>query len=193
MFLASLLTLASLSVSYSGFSDILTVYSTVTTGIVTLEIVEYSGTWVYKDFDTGGVYITHDPYDPGPVNGELVAYSYAMPDPEGITDVLMVWDNILPCINFTADIKILYTGSVPGHITIGDLIWYGYDFSEYLEFIAYDQDGNVITQWPLQMHFCDKFTIAASIYLDQENGLQGQSGSFGFDTNAIQWYDPCAP
>jgi len=49
-FMVAVLALAGIGVSYAGFSESLTVYGTVETATVTLDIMEewYSGTWVYK-------------------------------------------------------------------------------------------------------------------------------------------------
>jgi len=49
-FMVAVLALAGIGVSYAGFSESLTVYGTVDTATVTLDIMDewYSGTWVYK-------------------------------------------------------------------------------------------------------------------------------------------------
>jgi len=200
IFLVSILALAGLGASYAGFSDLIEVYGEVDTGTVDIEVTEnYSGTWVYKVLATQAVYVTDIPWEYGtyenPAPGYLlVAHSQAMEDPTGDYDVYMEWWNIFPCIDFEANFEIHYAGTIPGHISIGDICWdaSGFDFTPYMTFEAYDEDGILIEVWPLQMHYCDTFTIVVTIHLEQNDALQGLHGAFWFDVNAIQWYD-CPP
>ena len=48
MFLVSVLVLASVGITYAGFYSNRSLYGTVDTATVNLDIVEFSGTWVYK-------------------------------------------------------------------------------------------------------------------------------------------------
>jgi len=192
VFFASMVALAGLGASYAGFSDLITVYGDVDTGTVDIELTgEFSGTWVYKDLITHEVVILQAPSS----NPDylLVAHSKAMADPTGQYDVYMEWENIFPCIDFEANFEIHYAGNIPAHITIGDFCWdaSGYDFTQYMTFEAYDEDGYLIEEWPLQMHYCDTFTIVITVHLEQDDDLQDLNGAFWFNVNAIQWYDPC--
>jgi len=196
VFLVSMLALAGLGASYAGFSDIITVYGEVETGTVEIEITEYSGTWVYKYLPTGDVVITHIPNEySGNPDYLLVAWSEAMADPQGTYDVKMEWNNIFPCIDFMADIKVHYLGSIPGFVSVNNLEWdAGFvQFIPYVTWQYYDSDGNVITEFPIQMHYCDTIHIIVTIHLPQDDDLQGQHGEFWFDINAIQWYDCYVP
>ena len=51
IFLVSILALAGIGVSYSGFIDVIKVHGEISTAYVDFEIEKYSGTWVWKDFD----------------------------------------------------------------------------------------------------------------------------------------------
>jgi len=196
VFLVSMLALAGLGASYAGFSDIITVYGEVDTATVELEITGYSGTWVYKVLSTGAVYTTHIANEmAGNPDYLLVAYSEAMPDPSGVYDVYMKWWNIFPCIDFMADIQVHYIGSIPGHVTVNNLEWdAGFvQFIPYTTWHYYDSLGYEITEFPIQMHYCDTIDIVVTIHIPQDDDLQGQHGEFWFDINAIQWYDCYVP
>ena len=51
MFLVSTLALAGIGISYAGFTDYLQVYGRITTADMSIEIVNYSGTIVWKVWD----------------------------------------------------------------------------------------------------------------------------------------------
>lgn len=213
IFLVSVLALAGIGISYAGFSDMISVYGEVNTATVQFNVVDYSGTDVWKvygdgqpageifigrSFESNKLTTTHveDMYPDCTVIP--VASSWASVGSD--YDVDMLWDNIFPCVDFTADVIIHYEGSIPAHVTVTDLVWdaNGYDFSEYLTFEAYSyvKDGD---EWikgeqidfPVQMHFCDHIGIEAAIHLEQNNELQGLSGGFSFNIHAIQWTDDC--
>jgi len=163
IFLISVLALAGAGVGYSAWFDTITITGTVNTGSVGWDVVEYSGTWVYKDLTNDACLVETTPIDDP--NLMLVACSYAEQTmvqgdvPEDLVpvddSVTVVFDNLFPCIDFEADFTVHYTGSVPGKIN---------------GFIFTDEWGNTADE-----QLIDKFTT-----LDVEIGIQD-------DTSAYVW------
>ena len=144
MFLVSILALTGVGVSYAGFTDVINIYGTVDTATVTWEVVDYSGTDVWKVWNDVGVpqgyptelyrwegFIGDRVTDPAAIAtfcqadyAELVSTAWAMDyvDDPDYYDALLVWDNIFPCQDFAVDIVIHYTGSIPAKINDAD-IW----------------------------------------------------------------------
>lgn len=134
LFLIAVLALAGIGVAYAGFTDTITVSGSVETGKVEFDIVEYSGTWVWKninehskevhngapvDVDGDGIK-DDDPNGYYDDNGnvldgwKLVSHSCAH---EGDTDdVNFVFDNMFPCVWFEADFK-FQIGTIPVFLT----------------------------------------------------------------------------
>ncbi|MFA5101972.1 MAG: hypothetical protein WC525_02345 [Candidatus Thermoplasmatota archaeon] len=216
IFLVSILALAGIGISYAGFTDVITVFGTVDTATVEIAVVDYSGTDVWKVYGPGappGEIVewhgfVNDPARPTQASLELlypgctvilVASSWAL---AGIDyDVDMVWDNIFPCIDFTADVIIHYIGSIPAKVGVGDLVWdvNGFDFSPYVTFAAYwymdiNPDPAIVelqkgqaVELPVQMHYCDYIGIEVTIHLEQDDELQDLTGTMSFDIMAMQW------
>jgi len=143
IFLITMLALAGIGISYAGWTDTIQITGSADTGTVSWEVIEYSGTWVWKHYDDGTGNQLHEKIvHEGPVadtdlddNGVLdddsdpdAAYYYAHPEEyklvssswaqEGTNDedVNVYFDNLFPCTWFKADIIIKYTGSIPGRI-----------------------------------------------------------------------------
>lgn len=215
LFLVSILALAGIGVSYAGFFDEIYVSGYVETGTVTLELEDYSCTWVWKwwnDNNEDGVFINHDWCDDMMDEAEVLAYcnsefgaDYVMPVAwansslvAGTDDEVYVsFENIFPCIDFVADFVFHYTGTIPAKID-NPTINFAADFPEILkqyvvvEFYEFDEATGAIGSalvWPVQVHFCDYIYVKVIIHLAQNNLLQGLSGDFDFTLTAIQWYD----
>lgn len=136
IFLVSVLALAGVGISYAGWIDQISITGTVQTGYVGFEVVEYSGTWVWKnipnhDIETHhGIPIDYDgdgeiDDDPngyyGNADWKLIAYSYAhnfIPD----EDVQFEFVNLFPCIDFHADFKFTI-GTIPVILESATLDW----------------------------------------------------------------------
>jgi hypothetical protein len=219
VFLASLLALAGLGVSYAGFFDVIHVYGTVKTGTVNLEIEDYSGTDVWKIYAPDQEDITiewrgfiSDPERPPQDSLELlfpgrmvllVASSWAMQGTE--YDIDMVWDNIFPAsISLQMSSSITPAASPPissSGIASGDMTKDKISFEQLLTCKVYnytiDADGNWQKNqeilFPVQMHYCEYIGLEVTIHLPQLNTdvLQDKDGEFSFDINALQWNDPC--
>ncbi len=146
LFLVSILALAGVGVGYAGFTDTISIYGSVETGTVDINVVDtaYSGTFVYKVWDLPVEY----PSPPGdnyfseteeiliyrgfmnvlPTEDEVVAWAEdaggqaelvasSWAEPGDEDDkVKMTWDNIFPCIDFTCDFIVHYEGSIPAKI-----------------------------------------------------------------------------
>jgi len=135
IFIVAAMALAAIGAGYSAWFDTITVEGTVSTGDVDLEVIDYSGTWVYKDLnaeddsieviDRG--WVSTATYTQTMLDGTvakctrdltdgflLVAYSYS--DYYADDEVTMVYGNLFPCIDFVADILFHYDGSIPGKV-----------------------------------------------------------------------------
>ena len=245
MFLATILALAGIGITYAGFTDAISVYGTVDTATVDINVVQwYSGTWVWKVW--GGTYTGDEiyiyngwvqnkptneqvlalPEFTGATDAELISWSYAGTGthvwPDGTTsDVDMVYHNLFPCIDFSADFIFHYEGSIPAKINLagiypiddpsGFLSWlwdynsgnpgYGAWVEAYRCEPKYDTSGKTIVDWNIdykdpvdvgyQLHFCNYVYVKLVIHLPQVNKLQGLRGTFGGNIGVIQWNDAC--
>lgn len=158
IFIVTIFALAGLGITYSGFTDSISIYGTVNTATVDLEIHGYSGTWAWKVFaEEDEIVVTHDPsFSVPPEQGFLVAYGKGRPvdidDPAGY-DAIIEFEDIFPCIDFEADIIFKYTGTIPCIISEIEWDWTGdlidlngdevpeTDFIEYLQQLYIDTNG----------------------------------------------------
>ena len=195
IFLGLIIVVAGLGGSYAVWSDTINVYGTISTGSVTWEVVDYSGTWVYKDLITEECIVS----DAQVSNENFLLISYAEAVPCGQDyDAHIVFDNIFPCILFKADIVIRYTGTIPGKISGID---YSYTSANnwieslitsgdiYVNFS--DTDGNDIEPGH-QLHGNDEIRVEHCIHIPQNQDFMNLSGSFKARFEVIQWneYNP---
>jgi len=146
VFLAAIVALVGIGIGYAAWTDELTIKGTITTGTVDIDIVGYSGTYVYKTPNHGMV-IVHQFYDRngGPTIGDWYIYStdggqtWTRPQlgkhspPDGYeliayTDVTEIKDktntvfveyyNLFPCVTFGVDLLLHYTGSIPARVSV---------------------------------------------------------------------------
>jgi hypothetical protein len=232
----AILALAGIGVAYAGFTDTLTIKGDVDTATVSMEVVGYSGTYVYKVWDfkvEGMTEMTEDDlpdwwaveeFDPaeevlvlsgfnyelpsenkvmtffdGSASVELVSYAQAKPYDGDDYDVHMVYDNLFPCKDFTADFVIKYTGSVPAKLWADISSNDGWlnelaDIDGEIEIFA-NKTTIVDGEWVLgesvdvghQVHTGDYVYIALKIHLPQENKWQDKDGEFFATITALQW------
>ena len=132
MFLVSMLAMAGIGISYAGWTDTISVEGTVSTGNVDINLVAYSGTWVYK-LEDHGIARVHNRYYPTPTHevptGAIfvepngwVAAGYATPtvgaDNLIVDDaVTLTYVNLFPCQDMVADFILHYDGSIPARVT----------------------------------------------------------------------------
>lgn len=133
MFIISMLSLSAIGITYAGWTDLITVSGTVQTGNVEFEIIDYSGTWVWKDInqhqsivnkgtvdivdeDSDGI-LNDDPNGYyGDPNYELISRAYCYDaDPNADPTVDFIFENLYPvnpaetfCVDFVFTI-----GSIP--------------------------------------------------------------------------------
>jgi len=247
IFLMSVLALAGIGISYAGFSDSISVYGTVDTATVDITVVQwYSGTDVWKVYAvTPGVQtppgeiviwsgFLNDPARPTESSlesqypgceADLISWSYAAAgtshgDPAVPYDVDMVYHNLFPCIDFSADFIFHYDGSIPAKINLAEIypiddpsgflsyLWnyhsgnpgYGawveayrcYPIEEAGKIIGWNIDYKTPVDIGYQLHLCNYVYVKLVIHLPQVNKLQGLSGTFGGTIGVIQWNDACA-
>lgn len=195
IFLVSVMALAAIGGGYAAWFDTITVEGTVNTGSVGWDVVDYSGTWVWKNMANDQCEITHE--------GEIVqdtcilvasAYAKQTVDDAGAEvddSVTVVFDNLFPCIDFEADFTVHYTGSVPGKInsiTFRDL-WPDTDDELLIDkFTTLEVEIGILDEatqeyvWtPLpvedldgyQLHYCNKIHVVMTIHLPQYYDLDG--------------------
>jgi len=217
VFLVSIMALTAIGAGYSAWFDTITITGTVSTGSVEWKFVDYSGTWVWKDFDDT------DPLnglecvvtaDPAVQHDILVAYAEAV---QGSTDheAIVTYYNLFPCIDFAADVVILYTGTIPGKIN--DVGFYDLDnnpnnfwpddadevaidqhttltidiYDENDVLIADDIDPELL--YGYQLHLGYRIHIVMIIHLLQDNTLMNLNGEFGVYAEVVQWNEYTEP
>ena len=127
MFLVSMLAMAGIGISYAGWTDTISVEGTVSTGNVDINLVAYSGTWVYK-LEDHGIARVHNRYYPTPthdipagaINVEpnyWVSAGWAEPKLDVDDAVTLTYVNLFPCQDMVADFILHYDGSIPARVT----------------------------------------------------------------------------
>ncbi len=195
------LCLGAIGVGYAAWTDEVQIDGTVTTGSVDLEVVRYSGTFIYKDLETDaqvsdtnvfsdtGVFVPRDP-----TRYLLVAYAAATPGP-GDDQVTITYWNIFPDQMFRADFKLHYAGSIPAIVDFdyANDDWISDIPSPYGLRIEVNRSQATgaqrlgIVSMPYQMHYCDYILVDVYLKIPQDNELQGLTGSFTITFTAIQW------
>lgn len=204
------LALGSLGVGYAAWTDTITVNGTVNTGSVDLDVVRYSGTYVYKSVADHGV-LVYKGWLPiiRPADGPdrfVVAYAIAGAGAEE-NSVVMEFDNLFPGEIYCADFLVHYVGTVPaivgGDIKAGensawleDLWNMGKpdpddpdDGGAWVEVLWSDEtgaEGNPITDL-VQMHYCNYAIVRICIKIPQDNDYQGLRGTFSGEIVAVNW------
>jgi hypothetical protein len=194
--LALVLALGTLGVGYAAWTDTINISGTVNTGSVDLNVVSYSGTWIYKDLDNDALVLYHWKLSPEQMaswNKILVAYAEAT---AGATDdsVVVTIDNAFPCQELTADFVIKYAGTIPVKVdaeitgTTGDaLLLAPYTVVKFYWYNCVTHViGAEITD-VVQMHENDCVYCVMSLHLPQDNALMNLSGTFTAEINAVQW------
>jgi len=196
IFMGLIIIAACLGVGYAVWSDSITIYGTINTGNVSWEIIDYSGTWVYKDMITDECVVSEVPLS----NTDLllVAYAEAKPGIED-NDIHIVFDNLFPFILFKTDIVIRYTGTIPGKISDID---YSYtSTNNWIEQLITsgdiyvtirDIDGNDV-ELGYQLHKNDEIRVEHWINISQKQELMNLSGNFNARFEVIQWNGNSAP
>ena len=206
--MALVLALGALGVGYAAWTDQVTIAGTVTTGTLSLDVIGYSGTQVFK-MDDGRSHVVDWENETGippewPTGAiQLVGHSGARPGIDDERDVVVWFENLFPCVEFKANVVLHCTGSVPIHVKAGLKALDEESEKLAMEILAgpegvlkgegyLSQDDG--TTWTLvdlntftQMHHCERLKIVGVIKLPQADELMGRKGSFEVDINAIQY------
>ena len=214
IFLISILALAGIGMGYASWTDTITIDGKVNTGSVEWHFTADSGTWVYKihdhpDLTAWGyeIYVDYAGLTLAEIEDmfsgykvELIAYSEAVIDPNDDHHATVTYSNLFPCIEFEADVTILYTGTVPGKIN--DI--------EFIDLWTNDPDDtdreeelidsctiltitiNGVTIDPAilpgyQLHENDVIHVVMTIHLKQDPSLMNLFGDFDVSVEVIQW------
>jgi len=220
IFLITILALAGIGVAYAGWTDTITVTGSANTGTVDWDVVDYSGTWVYK-IKPHGIEILDVENTPADCLKEAgyidatgaqydwVAASWAEQGSQGDDTVQVNYVNLYPMVPFEADIVIEYTGSIPGIVNNIEVIdsWPEAgdetEIDEYTDlYLGLKRAGEtVFTQKTLaefqsgqfQLHQGDQLHVVMTITIPQNNDFMSMSGDFEYKVEIIQWSDPCDP
>lgn len=195
--LALMLALGALGVGYARWSDTITISGTVNTGSVNINVVQYSGTDIYKMPDDSLFRIHWYTARPEPPEGGLlVSSAVAQPGTEDDT-VVVTFDNVFPCQDFIVDWLMQYVGTVPAHINVA---WSVDGIpAEWVVVTKNDGMAGYDDSYPLpeppavwQMHQDDFGSLYVKIHVPQtpENPnleAMGQSGTITMTVEAVQW------
>jgi hypothetical protein len=219
LFMAVIIALAGLGVGFAAWTDKITLHGTVETGDVDLEVIDYSGTWVFKvpglsgapDYEFGNeTYVTRIPDDPElPEGAILIAWAEAFEGNHDPYDVEMVWSNLFPCIDFTADVVFHYDGSIPVKVNSVIFNWLNLpqpdEFGPTLEptFDAtarylgkLQADGTImpipgktggIVDIGYQLHRCDVVGLDVTVHIPQDNWWMNKTFEAEAAIEVIQW------
>jgi hypothetical protein len=196
IFFMLIIAFSGISVGYATWTDTINVYGTIKTGSVSWEVIDYSGTWVYKDMNSDECIMLDEPIsDP---NFLLLAHAEAFPGNDDY-DVYVVFDNLFPCTWFKADYIIKYTGTIPGKISnidysyISDNNWIDpLLISDNIYVNFKDCDGSDINLGH-QLHENDEIIVEHWIKIPQQQDLMNVSGSFKVRFEVIQWNEYTPP
>ena len=196
-FMVSVLALAGIGLTYAGWTDTILVSGTVQNGDVDIDVVAYSGTWIWKTVSDHGLIRHHEfsvepdyHVDPTGWTGDdlyenggdymLVSSAWAETgndpiDPDHDT-VCCVFDNLFPCQDFTIDFVLHYDGSIPAQINGPILIDTCADF---------DDNGNPIGELPTDFKGSGYNWLEYLWYVENQDGIDNG----GIDAKAYRIYD----
>lgn len=199
--------LAGIGAGYASWTDSITIDGIVRTGTVDLVIERFSGTWVWKVFDgleppANEIHIFRGFVDEKPTDAdlevmfpestiELISSAVAEQTVDDITGlvvddaVTMTFDNLFPCIDFTADVLFHYVGSIP--VKVNDLLLTsdlppGIDITKEMFLI----DGTLV-ETGIQLHNCQRIKLVITVHVQQKNELMLESGTITCRLGVIQW------
>ena len=183
-----------ISTAFAGFTGTIKFTGSVSTADVGFEIVKYSGTWVYKDLETGDKILSRTPLE----GDEYLEVSKCWAEAgEGQWDVKMTYDNLYPCNYMICDFIAHYVGSIPVHV-----VGMSFESSLWLEdYISYNfysctKEGDEFIIGPqvdegYQLHLCMYLYVEVIVKLPQDDNLQGKTAWFHGQLDVIQWDEYC--
>ena len=211
MFMAMVIALVGIGVGYASWTDTLTITGTVNTGSVELEVVEYSGTKVYKVPGVQNEIVVQDwegnwtagaPFPTPPAGGTLVAFSGARPGGADEKDVVMKWWNLFPSVWFEANVVFHYVGSIPAKVNDIDIDWWGDIDGDWVTPLG--ANGNITLEMTIvesldasrvddvveegyQLHYSDHVLVEVRIHIPQDDVYMNREGGGSIDIEVIQW------
>lgn len=191
LFLISILSLATIGISYAGYIDVITITGTVTTGTVDIDLEYVEGTWVWKNIENHHRNINYglatpedipedddnQPGDDFTANQEtpswytdpnMLLYSYvtAFNDSQQDDLIHIKWDNITPIEGiekeYVIKLKLHYVGKTPARIQ-KDGIQFVWDAADLIDIDG--QTGVNWIQWLLENEYIEYTFVFAD-----ENG-----------------------
>jgi len=216
LFMVLVIALAGIGAAFAAWTDTITIEGKVETGSVDLNVVRYSGTWVWK-VPEHGIVVWHAWADElaqnTPANGQLIAWAFMRPGTNGEADVVGEACNIFPGVEFVADVLLHYNGSIPAIVyaevvqpPTGDpeltaIMGWDYTTSPPTPYAihdcasvgTYDPDTGVFegrrvnSYLGVQMHKCEYMLLEVKLDLPQDNDLMNKSATWKVNMNAVQW------
>jgi len=210
--MALVLALGTLGVGYAAWTDTITIDGTVNTGDVDLEIIGYSGTYVWKtdikeDADeievvTGMLPLAVPTFaiDAFPNSGgdpDPVAYAIAEAG-TNTADITVTFENLFPCVDFVADFLLHYDGSIPVKISLADILITGIPAADAtISYAFYESNANgdevaLIGSEAVvgtQLHQCDYILVKIVIHVtqDETGANMNASGTIDGTITVKQW------
>ncbi len=170
IFVATVLSLTGIGISFAGFTNVINIYGEVSTATVDFVVKEYSCTYVWKIYNIEesieefehfsvntekeiaiyqGPCIDPDQFEitvfQDKCDYERVAWAEAKPGDQD-NEVDIEYSGLFPCIDFVGDVVIHYQGSIPGRIQWPEIVWEsGDDLSDYVTIKTYEytKENNV--------------------------------------------------
>ena len=206
-------------VAYAGWTDTVTIDGTVNTGDVDLVVEDYSGTYVWK-ISTGDEIFVEEGWmsaigDPANITDVVDAFpnwvtagdpGSAGIDPVGSAtaafkaddEITVTFDNMFPCIDFTADFLLHYAGSIPVKVNVLNLGWGAntdadLETNSTLTIEYYESDdtgakiGSPLALAAMQLHYCDYILVVITIHLDQVPENMLTNGELTGTIGVKQW------
>jgi hypothetical protein len=194
------LSLGALGVGYAAWTDTITIDGTVNTGSVDLEVVRYSGTWVYK-MPEHSILEQHGWVDEHqPPTEAIMCVAYAEASMGANNDIVtMTFDNLFPGETYCADFLVHYVGSVPAMVGFEgiELVdasshWWEKIMEQgavSIEWLTSDVDGTPgqTIDGLIQMHYCDYAILRICITIPQDNSYQNAWANFTGKLTAVNW------
>lgn len=193
--IASIIAVAGISVGLSFWNDSITFFGTISTGSVSCEVIEYSGTWVYEDKITEECIVSDTILN----NDSLKQIAYSKTISGEDYDVSIIFDNLFPSISFKSGITLKYTGTIPGKISNISLVYNSSDSwveglisSGDIYTTIQDSTGNNVTLGYL-IHKDEKIKINFYINIPHNQSLKNLSGYFSSNFEILQWNEYIPP
>ena len=215
-------------VVYAGWTDTVTIDGTVQTGDVDITVEKYSGTYVWKTDNVSAdeIFVESgwmaDIGDPASVQGlpmgtnivDAFPNYVASPDPgsagvdpvgfataacKADDEITVTFDNMFPCVDFTADFLLHYAGSIPVKVNVLNLGWDCAKTDDELEdnstlTIEYYESnaagamiGSPLQLAAMQLHECDYILVVITIHLTQMQDNMLKSGELTGTIGVKQW------